>query len=166
MSENFTSVDREFSWDDTIQNEGSEFTLLPEGCYRFTVEKFERGRSSGKGKIPACNMALLTLRVSAAVGSQSAIIEDSLLLHTKMEWKLCQFFLAIGQKKHDEPLRMNWQTVPGSSGWCEVKIETWTGNDGKERQSNRIVRYIDPADAPEYNIVPDMPQSGGGFWNN
>ena len=165
MSE-FTSVDSEFTWDDTIENEGSEFTLLPEGVYRFTVEKFERGRSSGKGKIPACNMALLTLRVSDVAGKSCAAIEDSLLLHTKMEWKLCQFFLAIGQKKHDEPLRMNWQTVPGSTGWCKVEVETWTGNDGKERQSNRITRYIDPADAPEYNVIPSAPSQPNSFWNN
>lgn len=162
----FTSVDREFTWDDTIENEGSEFTLLPDGVYRFTVEKFERGRSSGKGKIPPCNMALLTLRVSDVANRSRAVIEDSLLLHTKMEWKLCQFFLAIGQKKHDEPLRMNWQTVPGSTGWCEITTETWTGNDGKERQSNRIARYIDPADAPEYNVAPAASQSSGNFWNS
>lgn len=165
MSE-FTSIDREFTWDDTIEKEDSGFTLLPAGVYRFTVEKFERGRSSGKGKIPACNMALLTLRVSDVAGKNSAAIEDSLLLHTKMEWKLCQFFLSIGQKKHDEPLRMNWQTVPGSSGWCEVKVESWTGNDGKERQSNRIARYIDPADAPEFNVIPAAPSQPNSFWNS
>ena len=148
MSDNFSVVEKEFNWDDTIENEGSEFVLLPEGKYRFTVKKFERSRSSGKGKIPACNMAILTLHVTSPDSNQSATIEESLLLHTKMEWKLCQFFLAIGQKKHDEPLRMNWSAVTGSSGWCEVKIESWTGNDGKERQSNRIARYIDPSDAP------------------
>ena len=164
MSENFTSVDNghEFNWDDTIQNEGSEFTLLPDGIYRFTVEKFERGRSSGDGSLPACNMAILSLRVSDVAGAQNTVIKDHLVLHTKMEWKLCQFFLAIGQKKHGEDLRMNWNAVPGSSGWCEVSTETRTSRKGNDYETNRIARYIDPADAPEYNVEP--PKPAGSFW--
>ncbi len=46
MSE-YDSSFREFGWDDEIQNDSTPFEVLPEGDYRFRVEKFERGRHSG-----------------------------------------------------------------------------------------------------------------------
>ena len=152
MENTVTTVDREFTWDDTIENDGSDFQVLPEGEYDFTVTKFERGRSAGKGKLPPCNMAILTLRVSD--GNGSTTITDNLLLHSKAEWKLCQFFRSIGQKKHGEPLRMNWSAVMGATGRCKVIVEPWIGNDGKEHQSNKIDRYIDPDDVP---VAPAQP---------
>ena len=30
------------NWDDTIENDGQEFVVLPEGDYTFTVTNFER----------------------------------------------------------------------------------------------------------------------------
>lgn len=50
-------------WNDSIENDGQEFIVLPEGDYNFTVTDFERGRFPGSAKIPACNKASLTLRV-------------------------------------------------------------------------------------------------------
>ena len=58
--------EREFGWDDEIQQDGSPFHVLPEGDYHFTVKKFERARHSGSEKIPACNKAILTVSVSSA----------------------------------------------------------------------------------------------------
>lgn len=37
------TIERELGWDDNIQKE-SEFTLLPEGDYDFTVKSFTRGK--------------------------------------------------------------------------------------------------------------------------
>ena len=59
MSE-YDSSFREFGWDDEIQNDSTPFEVLPEGDYRFRVEKFERGRHSGSEKIPPCNKAILS----------------------------------------------------------------------------------------------------------
>ena len=42
-----------FGWDDEINNESSDFVLLPEGDYDFTVDKFERARFDGSEKMPA-----------------------------------------------------------------------------------------------------------------
>lgn len=140
-------MDREFGWDDEISNDGQSFRILPEGDYTFTVKKFERARHSGSEKIPACNKAVLT----AAVSNQDAAGEVlvNLFLHSKFEWKLCQFFTAIGQRKRGETLRMNWGSVPGSAGSCHVGVRTWTGNDGKEKESNEITEFYDPAERPE-----------------
>lgn len=132
--------ERELGWDDEIQQE-SEFTLLSEGDYDFEVTSFERGRSSGSDKIPPSNMAILTLKVTD--GRNSTTITERLVLHTKLEWKLSQFFIAIGQKKHGEPLKMNWNRVVGAKGRCKVKIETYTNKYGEEKQSNKIDKYYD-----------------------
>ena len=48
MENNYT-----YDWDSEINNESSEFVLLPEGDYDFTVEKFERGTFDGSDKLPA-----------------------------------------------------------------------------------------------------------------
>ena len=42
--------EREFGWDDEIEND-SEFQILPDGDYNFTVTGFERGRHQGSAKL-------------------------------------------------------------------------------------------------------------------
>jgi hypothetical protein len=142
----FENQPRELAWDDEIQNDGSPFEILPEGDYSFRVDKFERARHGGSEKIPACNKAVLTLSVfgADAVGT----VQTNLFLYSKFEWKLCQFFTAIGQRKHGETMRMNWAAVTGSTGSCHVGVRTWTGNDGKEHQGNEITEFYDPEDTP------------------
>lgn len=141
----YDSTPREFGWDDEIQRDES-FQVLPEGDYRFTVTRFERARHSGSEKIPACNKAVLTLSVSGPEASGE--VQTILFLHSKFEWKLCQFFTAIGQRRPGEAMRMNWGAVPGSSGMCRVGVRKWAGNDGKEREGNEINEFYDPEAAP------------------
>ena len=42
MDNNYT-----FDWEDEINNESSDFILLPEGDYEFRVKKFKRGIFAG-----------------------------------------------------------------------------------------------------------------------
>lgn len=142
----YENMPRELGWDDEIQNDGSPYQLIPEGDYDFSVKKFERARYSGGGKVPPCNKAILTLFVFN--GDTSGEIQTNLFLHSNFEWKLCQFFTAIGQRKYGETLRMNWNAVPGATGYCHVGIRKWTGNDGKERESNEITEFYDPEKNP------------------
>lgn len=136
--------DRELDWDDTIEaTESQEFVVLPEGEYSFVVLSYSRGRFEGSEKMPACNKAVLKIRVADENGKTSTI-EHSLLLHTKTEWALSQFFISIGQMQKDEKLKMNWNEVPTSQGRCKVIINTWSGKDGKERSGNRIERFLPP----------------------
>lgn len=109
MSE-YNTTSREFGWDDEIQQDGHSFQVLPEGDYNFTVKKFERARHGGSEKIPACNKAILTVAVSSAEASGDVL--TNLFLHSRFEWKLCQFFTAIGQRKRGEAMRMNWGGCP------------------------------------------------------
>lgn len=140
-------VARELGWDDEISQE-STFTLLDEGDYRFRIEKFERGRHNGSTKLPACNKAILTLSILDEDGNKLSDLTHNLFLHSSVEGLLSSFFLAIGQKKHGEPLRMNWGAVTGSSGWCHIFVDTYTKNDGSEGKSNKIKYFIDPEKAP------------------
>jgi len=154
-----SDFERELNWDDEISQE-SEFTLLEDGDYDFEVTKFERGRSNGSEKIPASNMAILTLRVSD--GSAYTSIIERLILHTKMEWKLSQFFCSIGQKKHGEPLRMNWNKVLGAKGRCKVYVDTYTTDRGEERKTNKISKFYDfQGSQPEQTAKPKW--SAGDF---
>lgn len=123
-------MEREFDWDDTIVKD-SEFVVLPAGDYSFNVESFERGHFNGSEKMPACNMATLKIKITDQSG-KSTVINHNLLLHSRCEWSLSEFFTAIGQKKKGEPLRMNWQLVPGSTGRCKVGTRTYNGNEYNE----------------------------------
>lgn len=144
MNDNYNNntVDKELDWNDEIEKDSSDFVLLPEGTYEFTVTGFERARHMGSDKLPPCNKAVVYIHINAPEGE--TVIKHNLFLHTKTEGMLSAFFCAIGQKKHGEKLRMNWQTVIGSSGRCKVGVRQWTGNDGTTRQSNEIKRFLEP----------------------
>lgn len=137
-----TEFERELGWDDEISKE-SEFTLLPEGDYNFTVVKFNRGRHNGSVKLPACNKAELELSVDDGKGNTGTVYHN-LFLHTKTEGMLSAFFVSIGQKKHGEPLKMNWNAVPGAKGRCKIFIDKWTNDRGEEFQSNKIKKFYEP----------------------
>ena len=164
----YNPTTRELDWDDEIKNDSSPFQVLPEGDYRFTVIRFERARHAGSAKIPACKKAVLTLAVSGPEGSGE--VQTSFFLHETVEWKLCQFFVSIGQRKIGETKRMNWGAVPGSGGVCHVGVRKWTGNDGKERESNEITEFYDPENAPQVaapqqKTWTEVPQGGPTPWS-
>ena len=135
-----SEYEREMNWDDDITND-DEFTVLPEGDYDFEVIKFERSRSKGSESIPPSNMAVLDIRLTD--GKNTVIVKDYLVLHTKMEWKLSQFFRSIGQKKQGETVRMNWNAVAGAKGRCKVIIDKYTNDKGKTLENNKIAKYYD-----------------------
>ncbi|MCH4280132.1 DUF669 domain-containing protein [Mediterraneibacter sp. NSJ-151] len=135
-----SEMERELDWNDEIEKD-SDFTLLPEGDYDFTVESFERGRHPGSDKLPACNKAILKLRIDSNEGS--TILTHNLFLHTKTEGMISAFFTAIGQKKKGEKVKMNWNAVIGAKGRCKLSIRNWKGNDGEEHQSNEIKKFYE-----------------------
>lgn len=134
-------IEKELDWEDQIERE-SDFILAPAGDYDFVVTGVERARHEGSEKLPPCNKAIVSIKISTPEGD--VIIKHNLFLHTKTEGMLSAFFIGIGQKKHGEPLRMNWQTVPGSTGRCKVGIREWTNNNGEKIQSNEIKKFYEP----------------------
>ena len=143
----------ELGWDDEIQQESS-FILLPEGDYRFTVEKFDRARHAGSANIPPCNKAIVHFRVFSPDGS-SVLLQENLFLHTKMEWKLSEFFASIGMKQKGQAAQMNWSQVCGKSGVCHVKIRTYDKKDGSGTgQANQIDNLYPSYDQPRSLRMP------------
>ena len=136
-------MEREFGWDDVIQKD-SEFIILPEGDYDFKVESFVRSRFDGSEKMPPCNIAIVKIRIDDTTTGQSAFVNHRLMLHSRCEWSLSEFFAGIGQKKKGEQLKMNWQMVPGSTGRCKLGIRTYNGNEYNE------IKKFYPKD-PSYN---------------
>lgn len=142
------NVERELGWEDTIAKDSSDFVLLPEGDYSFTVESYERARHNGSEKLPPCNKAVVKIRIEDKEHG-TVFINHNLFLHTITEGMLSAFFSAIGQKKKGEELKMNWGLVPGSTGRAKVAVRSYKNKDGEDRQSNEIKKFY-PKEAPKY----------------
>lgn len=128
-------------WDSEISADSS-FTLLSEGEYPFKIVDFQRGYYNGGDKLPACPKAELKIEIDG--GEQGTVtVNHNLFISRKTEGLLCEFFTAIGLKKHGEPLKMNWQFVPGATGRCKVGIRQYNGND-----YNEIKKFVKPEEKP------------------
>lgn len=146
---NTNNFDRELGWDDEITQDSAGFVQLTPGDYQFTVTNFERARHTpnpqNPGKLPACNKAIITLQIETAEGI--AQLTHNLFLHTTTEGMLSAFFGAIGQKKHGEPLRMNWNTVIGAKGVARINKRKGTGQYAdKEYDNIKSMIYADEVD--------------------
>ncbi len=150
MNENKDMI---MDWNDSIENDGQEFVLLPEGEYNFTVTNFERGRFPGGPKIPPCNKASITLNVDTDEGL--AIVKFDLLLYRTLEWRISSFFRSIGQKQHGERLTMDWNKVVGSRGRARFKQRSYIDANGDERFVNDVDRFIDYKE--EFFVEDDLP---------
>lgn len=128
----------EIGYEGTIENEDGGFTLLPDGDYDFTVNKVTRGRYEGSDKMPACNSVTVELTVWGP--QDKTIITERFFLVKKFEWKLSQFFLSIGLKKHGEQLVMRWN-IEGYRGKCRVYVDHYKKQDGGDGQSNKIKKF-------------------------
>lgn len=137
-----------FNWDSTIEKDGGDFKLLPEGIYPFTIKKLEKGFFNGSSNVPPCPRAQLTLRVGT--GMDVSDVTEGLLLDDSLEWKLCQFFTGIGARKHGEPLAMNWDDdfIVGKTGWVQIGHRSYTNKDGEEKVGNQVEKFLDPVDFP------------------
>ncbi|MCT1797403.1 hypothetical protein [Aerococcus viridans] len=140
-----TNFEGALSWDSEIKQESS-FNLLPAGEYQFEVEKMERGQyqPSPKSSIRDVSpQAELHIKIFGGEHGNTNVIER-LILHTKTEFKISEFFIAIGQKQPGQPLTPNWNYVIGSTGRCEIEVNKYNNSNGQERENNRVVRFLEP----------------------
>ena len=137
MNDMNEALGRELSWDDQIENEGSDFEPLPDGEYDFEIRTMERGRFAGSDKMAACNKATIDCVIKDSDGNEHHVFDD-LILNSKMEWKLCQFFLCIGQRKKGEKLKPRWNEVPGATGRFKIYVNEYKDKNGKQRRNNKV----------------------------
>lgn len=133
------------TWDQGWVAEESDFILLPEGEYSFTVTKLERKIYDGNSdKIPnGAPYAEVTCEVVGKEGKTNVI--ERLYLMKKFTWKLTQFFTSIGQPTViGQAFSPNWSTVLGSQGQAKLEVNSYTGRDGNKKQNNRIKEFLKP----------------------
>ena len=144
MTQQYNNFDHEIGWEDMIEKD-SDFVLLPDGLYYFTVVGMERTRhtpnSQNPGKLPACNKAIVSIKIVANEGETE--LRHNLFLHSTTEGMLSAFFAAIGQKKKGEPLRMNWNTIIGATGVCKVGTRQYNNNNYNEVKSMLYPEDVD-----------------------
>lgn len=134
--------DKALGWDDVIENDSAERVLLPEGEYSFEVKGFERSYFNGSQKMKACNQAIINLEVFNA--DISGEIKHNLFLNTKTEGMLCEFFRAIGLRKHGDKGVLPWNKIAGCKGRCKVIQKELTSDKGEKFKVNNIKKFLDP----------------------
>ena len=139
---------RELGWEDVIENDSPDFILLPEGDYDFEVVNFERARHTGSDKLPACNKAIIHIKIETPQGATT--IKHNLFLHTITEGMLCSFFTGIGQRKKGEKVTMNWGKVVGSKGRAKVSTREYTNDEGRTVKFNEIKKFYEPIETPGF----------------
>ncbi len=128
-------------WDSEVQNDGQGWQLLPESEAQFEVLELTKATSTKLN----CPMAKLRLKVWNEHGETE--ITEHLVLHTTCEWKLCEFFRAIGQREHGAKLRPRWNEVVGSHGRLKVVVEKYTKRDNTVGEANKVKHFLDPVGA-------------------
>ena len=160
---NYENNGYELDWDSEIENEGSEFIVAEPGDYNFVVTAFERARHGGSEKLPPCNKAVLTIRLEVPGASGECIVKHNLFLHSKSEWKLCEFFTSIGQRQSGQRVAMNWNAVIGSRGRCKVSKRSFESNKDKKLLWTNDIDKFYPPQAPASGNLPfhtdNLPQS-------
>lgn len=136
---------RELDWEDDISKDSSDFDPVPEGDYDFVIERYERGRSQGKGKLPPCNMAIVYFRINDR--GREVTIRENFILHSSLEWKLSELFRGIGAKKEGETVQMNWSLVPGASGRARVSLDP-DRNDSDKKYNH--IKKIYPKEIKQF----------------
>lgn len=128
-------------YDGEIANDGeSGFNVLPDGDeVTFTVKKIEKGRNKD-GTLPQVKAELSCV---SKAGHGRSTVNEFFTMTRKSEWKLCEFFTAIGLRRHGDRLKMRWD-IEGMTGSAKVTVEEFTKRDGSKGSGNRIKRFLEP----------------------
>lgn len=127
------------SWDAVIEDEGSGgWRLLENGDYNFTVKDYKKSFAKDN-KTPVLE---LTLDVDGIE------VRDWLHFKKKAEWKISQFLISIGMKKHGDPTRVDFDRLRGASGRCKIVTNTFSKRDGTEGKGNNVDTYLEPGETP------------------
>lgn len=147
------SDDVALDWDvcEADPDDGSHggWTLLPEGFYPFRVERMERERYQGSQKMPQCPMAKLTLAVAGTDGRETAV-QQRLYITRNQLWKVSRFMESVGRGRNGAgKVIIDWGGIEGMGGFVKLKVRSYTGRDGQERQTNDVEWFVKPEEQQE-----------------
>lgn len=135
-------------WNSPIEDDGQQFVILPEDTeVDCTVIEFEQAFTTA-----GAPMAKLRIKCVAAEGK--TIVDENLALQKNCEWKLCEFFTALGQRVHGQRIVPDWEKVLGAKFRAVLKKEPWKSNPDKF--NNKIKRYLEPVLAADAGGEPSF----------
>jgi len=150
-----TDQGRELEWGDEVSEGDNDFTPLTAGDADFEVVEFKRARHPGSANLPACNKAIVTIKLTK--DGRSNTIDHNFFLHTKCEHFICMFFKGLGMRKSGEKIVMDWTSITGKTGKCKIKIKSWISRSGdrkgEEMFGNEIVKFYEPTDQAEVDAA-------------
>jgi len=139
--------DDDLAFDGVIENDGNEFVLIPAGVYPFNVIDFEQTEYQDTKANKSRKKIIVHVQVTLPDGS-TAVIKDHLPLKRTLEWKFCQLFTSVGDRKSGEPLQMKWNEIRGKGGQVKIKVDSFNKKGTNEQlQNNKVDKYLDPSKA-------------------
>lgn len=154
-------MSEEMKWDSEIDPSADrpERTLLPEGPVRFAVVKFKRVRKEF-GKFGTINVAELKLTIATLAEEPAfADVTINLGLHADLQWKITEFFTAIGQREHGDTGKFvpRWDKVEDSEGYAINKHRELTTKKSEKYKVNDLARFCTKEEA-EADVIKDEPK--------
>jgi hypothetical protein len=154
-------MSEEMKWDSEIDPTADrpERILLPEGPVKFAVMKFERARKEF-GKCGTINVAVIKVIVVGMSGDGDSVdLVINLGLHADLQWKITEFFTAIGQREHGDTGKFvpNWAKVDGSEGYAINKHRELKTKKGETYKVNDLAKFVTKEEA-EADVIKDEPK--------
>jgi hypothetical protein len=150
----------EMNWNDEIDPSADrpERVLMPEGPVKFAVLSFKRARKEF-GKFGTINVAEIKLLVISVSGEgDGAEVTINLGLHADLQWKITEFFTAIGQRAHGDKGKFvpNWAKVEDSEGYAINKHRELVTKKGEKYMVNDLAKFCTKEEA-EADVVKETP---------
>ena len=84
-------------------------------------------------------------RIKSESGTSEGMcmMNESLLLYDRMQWKLAEFFLSIGAEEVNGKVKMNWNIVPRATG--RAIIEQRADRKDPNKKYNHVKKFLPKA---------------------
>lgn len=153
----YAEENQALSWDGGSYTPKDSFVTIEPGIYQYTISKLEKGRHEGSPKLPPCPKASLTLDI-VYKGDTVSVIDNIFMIKKNMGYIGRLFESAGFPVDANGNVQVDWNTIVGRSGYCEIKNRQYQGNT-----YNDVKRYISPNDMQTLGTAPAQQPAAGGF---
>lgn len=85
----------------------------------------------------------IAVKVKVETPEGVCLMNESLLLYDRMQWKLAEFFLSIGAEEVNGKVKMNWNIVPRATG--RAIIEQRADRKDPTKKYNHVKKFLPKA---------------------